>query len=185
MLNSNSFLLHCPIDLTLDSPAGRLEDLVRSQVFDELLIAADIERGWKNYGEWDPVANRYERLHHSGHFYRAGVSLTLHVLDVDAIHERLVGLLTRTASPYHRQLSESVAQPIVRAFLDELQSEEPHEWHFLAVDPDFLHSSGYYGHPTRPPGSDDFAYFDGGEADSCTIFYRRGTAWMLLTNGSP
>jgi len=185
VLNSNSFLLDCPIDLTIDDSASRLEALIRSQAFKDLLIEGDIERGWMNYGEWDPEANRYTRLHHGGHFHRAGCSLTMHALDRAAVRQRLVHLLTGTASPYHRQLSESAAAPLVGAFLDELLGEHPEEWAFLAVDPTFLHTSGYYGNPTRPPGSDDFAYFDGGEGDSSTVFYRRGATWMLLTNGSP
>lgn len=185
VLNSNSFLLDCPIDELQPDAESRLTELIRGPIFKDLLIAADIERGWKNYGEWDWETERYERLHHSGDFFIPDVRLQVARLDYPAARRRMIDLLAHTYSPYHKQLPEADAVAVTDRFLDELLEGDPTGWTFLAVAPDFLHTSGYFGHPTRSPERDDFCYFDGGDADSCTVFHRPGKTFMLLTNGSP
>jgi hypothetical protein len=51
------------------------------------------------------------------------------------------------------------------------------------VSPDFLHSTGYWNEAETGP-EDAPAYFDSGEDDSCTFFYKDTTFYILLTSGS-
>ncbi len=115
--------------------------------------------------------------------------------------ERLHWMLRTTVGYYgDRHPDEATAQSLIHDFLISLFGSDTwnigdlptpwigipswleHPWTFYDIVPDFLYSSGYWEQPENRP--EDY-YFDGGEEDSCTLFFKDTVFYLLLTSGSP
>lgn len=184
-MNSNSFLLSFssgdPVPVA--DAAAVLERFVHGPLLPELLLEGDRVRNWNNYSSVDYAdATEAVVVHVAGTVVRHRRPLQLTALRSDQLTARLAWMLTAAPSPYRRHLNLTAARNLADGFLDSLASAHgggPDFWAF-SVCPDFLHRTGYYGGRTG-----DFAYFDGGDADTATFFQLAGICHLLLTNGSP
>jgi hypothetical protein len=199
-LNSNTMLFKVRTDqlLTTENDQTILTLFLRSSLFQDMFLEVDQLRRLFSYTLFDIVDDQLVAQPPSGSLVQERFQLTLLSMDEFQFAKRLSWMLTTAFSPYGKHIGEHRAQEIIRDFFWEVFSpeswplEDPqayrywreHSWSFYDVTPNFLHMTGYFHAPEgyEPP---DFAYFDGGEADTCTFFYQGDIFYLLLTNGSP
>jgi hypothetical protein len=197
-MNSNTMLFKVRADqlLTTINYQAVLNQFLRSSLFREMFLEVDQLRRLLSYiifVNGQPVSPPLPES-----FVQESFPLTLTSMNEYTFAERIDWMLTTAFSPYRTHISESRAQEVIRDFFWEVFAPESwpleqsstrrywgeHAWLFYDVAPNFLHSTGYFNAPEEYEPS-DFAYFDGGEADTCTFFYRDDIFYLLLTNGSP
>ncbi|MDF4248916.1 hypothetical protein [Streptomyces sp. WMMB303] len=176
-MNSNTLLLEfgAEVPVTPDNRQHLLHAFLGSDLFEELLRAADRLRGWHNLSDHGDGGDEERPLR------RAGFRAAIRPLDGPGLLASLEWMLCRAPSPYRQHCSAADADRLVRSAVHELLGPDPSSWGFGSVEPDFLRSSGYFSgeEPLRP------VYFDGGDADTATLLHRDRTCCLLLTNGSP
>ena len=210
-LNSNTFFFRVWPEKGGSNHADTLQHFVGSAAFDECMYRCDLLRGWTNYQIIDWASSdqpRIERI--KGSFTKPGVSLSLSGLPPDEFVERLIWMLTtQHQSPYSNSMPEKHALKIIgrllsclfvpppatkaESLLSALSASFDHRASLArlvppttavyAIQPDFLLSTGYFDPDVEEPPP--LAYFDGGEADTCTAIFYRDHFALLLTNGSP
>jgi hypothetical protein len=183
----------------------------REKHFLDLFLEFDRATGWFDYHEWHDTPEskedfyagykpRIQRiLKPDSNFWSKPMSYLCFI-------ERLHWMQITSFGPYLTpdDIDEKAAGKIIHDLLpalfgpDTWNIDDPptswvgmpnwisHPWSFFDVMPNFLHSTGYWEHwKDEEAKYPDNAYFDSGEADSCTIFFHNTTFYMLLTNGSP
>ncbi|MBC6459171.1 hypothetical protein [Actinomadura sp. HBU206391] len=196
VMNSNTLLLKARSDAPLNdqNAAATLGSFLEDPLFLEMMLAADRIRGWYNLQEHVPETGGFA-AGGTGSLVRGSGALTLDRLDAAGFADRLVWMLCDSSSPYRRHLGRERAKGLVEAFMREVLDPGSRPvtgdgarsdwsrtgWSFVSVRPDFLCSTGY--HTGEPP--EDPAYFDGGDSDTASLFYRDDVFYLLLTNGSP
>jgi hypothetical protein len=176
-MNSTTLLLKIATDVpvTAANQWHVLHAYLHSGLFEEMMFAADHDRGWYNLSDYfgEPTGERPLR--------REGFLLTLSPLDHTGFLARLRWMLREAFSPYRHHHTEADADRLIRDFAQELLSEDGPAWSFASVRPDFLRSSGYFSgeEPLK------LVYFDGSDSDTTTFIHRDHTCYLLLTNGSP
>ncbi|MET9959866.1 hypothetical protein ABZ128_12525 [Streptomyces sp. NPDC006326] len=193
VMNSNTLLLKVEAgrSVTVDNRQGLLDAYLRSDLFEQMMVAADRRREWYNLSDFTPGPNEGDGPAAGSdpvRLLREGFRATVTPLAEEEFTERLHWMLTAAPSPYRRRLPMDEAGRTVAGFLHEVLtpaeswgSADEREWAFASVEPDFLRSSEYHGHePPLPP-----VYFDGSASDTATLFHRGTVFHLLLTNGSP
>lgn len=172
VMNSNTFLLKVRADapVTGGDRAEVLSAFLRDPLFEEMMLTVDRGRGWWNLQDGDgplvvdgPVRPDVRELG-AGGFWR-----------------RLRWMLREAFSPYGRRLDDEAAGAVLGPLPEALFGGDEAGWSFCEVRPDFLRGTGYYSGAACA----GLAYFDGGESDTATFFYRGDVFYLLLTNGSP
>ncbi|MFY0572296.1 hypothetical protein ACN28E_51845 [Archangium lansingense] len=200
VLNSNTLLLRVPFEVG-PGPTGLVEGLeryFRSPSFREDFASEMVAREW-----WFP-GRLEERWGPQARLLVEPCALRVRALTRLEVVERLVWMLTaEECSWYRKQLPLEQALPLVDSFLgdvfgagtDESVPRElslktlvrriPPDSILAGVEPDFLFSTGYFAGDENPLPAEAVAYFEGSKSDGCLVLHWAGTAWLLLTNGSP
>lgn len=177
VMNSNTLLLGIGFDVpvTEDNRQAVLRAFLRSDRFEEMMLAADRGR------DWNILSDPYDETPAERPLLREGFLATIAPLDRAGFTARLRWMLCGAFSPYRKHLTAPDAERLVRDFTGRLPEGDGPGWRFASVTPDFLRSTCYYSdeEPLWP------AYFDGGDSDTATFAHRDHTGYLLLTNGCP
>ncbi|MFB6808847.1 hypothetical protein [Streptomyces sp. NPDC056387] len=193
VMNSNTLLLKADAgrSLTVDNRQGLLDAYLRSDLFEQMMRAADRQREWYNLSDFlddpDEIGSPAGEGARVG-LLREGCRASVTALQEEEFTDRLHWMLTEAPSPYRHRLPVDEAAGIVGGFLREVLGPAGsggraagRGWQFASVEPDFLRSTEYY--TDEPPLHP--AYFDGSVSDTATLFHCGPVFYLLLTNGSP
>jgi hypothetical protein len=200
-MNSTTVLLKGQTNIAIDETTRRsiFSGLIRD-AFVEMFLEFDRLSGLCNYHEWDKAGpHPWPEI---ARLIRPEVYHKLKPMSVLGFAERLHWMLRTALSPHHMHTDEPTARRLIQGFYTDLFGpaewtvDSPliaaaglpkwiaHSWTFYDVVPDFLHSSGYWNEEEKAPENTP-TYFDSGEADSCTFFFKDTVFYLLLTNGCP
>lgn len=181
VMNSNTLLLKVRTDspITDGRACPTLDNFLRSAVFRSAMLEADHDRGWDNL---QPAAD--STAADEPWILREGFELTCSAMDASAFEARLTWMLCTANSPYRHHRTASQASELIHKFQRQVFQPSTADWSFVAAQPDFLTSTGYYSVHPEDTGSYP-AYFDGGPNDSASFIFRGNIFYFLLTNGSP